>query len=440
MIKAVSKLAVAVVVVMIMALPTMAQTWDIGPDENPSAVTATLSEGTLTISGMGAMRDYGFENVPVSPPWSSVRNSIITVVIENGVTTIGDQAFNFCRSLTSITIGDSVTTIGASAFRGCIRLTSITIGNSVTTIGNGAFSGCTNLRTINYNATNVTNTLGTTQSVSLGEHWLHNAGTNGAVVVNIGNNVIRIPDNLFNVHPWATNRPNITHINFGAVSSLETIGASAFRGLTGLTSITIPNSVTTIGDEAFEACAGLTSIEVASDNANFCSEDGVLFNKDKTTLIKYPLGKQGASYTIPNGVITIGNNAFLDCTSLTSVTIPNSVTTIGDEAFSGCTGLTSVTIPNSVTTIRRSAFQGCTGLTSVTIGNNVTTIGDGVFWNCWSLDSIISLNPIPPTIGVHVFNVNVNACLYVPQAALTLTVLLGISLGTGGDASIPLPL
>jgi len=169
--------------------------------------------------------------------------------------------------------------------------------------------------------------------------------------------------------------------------SVTSIGNSAFFGCTDLTSVTIPNSVTSIGGSAFYGCTGLTSIDVASDNSNYCSVDGVLFNKDKTTLIQYPGGKQGA-YTIPNSVTSIGNYAFEICTGLTSVTIPNSVTSIGHYAFLYCRSLTSVTIPNSVTSIGYFAFSYCSGLTSVTIGNSVTSIGNGAFEDCKGLTDI----------------------------------------------------
>ena len=185
-------------------------------------------------------------------------------------------------------------------------------------------------------------------------------------------------------------------------NSVTSIGKSAFWAC-GLTSVVIPNSVTSIGERAFYYCSGLTSIDVASDNSNYCSVDGVLFNKDKTTLIQYPGGKQGA-YTIPNSVTSIGNYAFYYCTGLTSVTIPNSVTSIGDSAFDHCTGLTSITIPNSVTSIGNLAFLYCTGLTSVTIPNSVTSIGEGAFAHCYGLTSV--------TIGNSVTSIGNQAFLY----------------------------
>ena len=168
------------------------------------------------------------------------------------------------------------------------------------------------------------------------------------------------------------------------MNSVTSIGEWAFYGCSGLTSVTIPNSVTSIGNDAFYYCGGLTTIDVAVDNLNYSSGNGVLFNKDKTTLIQYPGGKQG-EYIIPNSVTQIGSAAFGYCTSLTSVTI-------------GCSGLTSVTITNSVTSIGNDAFYYCGGLTSVT--NYAAT---------------------PQIINNSVFiSVNMSACtLYVPKGSLS---------------------
>ena len=185
--------------------------------------------------------------------------------------------------------------------------------------------------------------------------------------------------------------------------SVTSIGPSAFYGCTGLTSITIPNSVTSIGYSAFERCTGLTSINVASGNNYYSDNNGVLFNKKKTELIRYPEGKSQTSYTIPDSVTSIGSWAFNGCTGLTSITIPNSVTSIGDSAFYGCTGLTSITIPNSVTSIGDGAFDGCTDLTSITIPNSVTGIGNYAFQGCTGLTSITIPNSVTG-IGYMAFN------------------------------------
>ena len=185
-------------------------------------------------------------------------------------------------------------------------------------------------------------------------------------------------------------------------NSVTSIGNGAFEYCTGLTSITIPNSVTSIGDRAFNSCTGLTSINVASGNNYYSDNNGVLFNKKKTELIRYPEGKSQTSYTIPNSVTSIGDGAFLFCAGLTSITIPNSVTSIGDGAFEYCTGLTSITIPNSVTSIGSYAFDGCTGLTSITIPNSVTSIEYSAFRNCTGLTSITIPNSVT-SIGEGAF-------------------------------------
>ena len=334
----------------------------------------------------------GFMNYP-SLKTATIPASVTYSEVEYSVTSIGDSAFYNC-SLASVTIPNSVTSIGNSAFSGCIYLTSVTIGNSVTSIGNSAFSGCIYLTS-----------------------------------VTIGNSVTSIGSGAFYGCKGLT---SVTIPN-----SVTSIGGQAFYGCKGLTSVTIPNSVTSIGDRAFSGCSGLTSINVETNNPNYCSVEGVLFNKDKTRLIQYPGGKQGA-YTIPNTVTSIGDRAFSGCSGLTSVTIPNSITSIGDYAFYGCRGLISVTIPNSVTSIGNSAFSGCSSLTSVTIPNSVTTIGEGAFYgcnnlmnviigssvkvleasafaNCTSIETITCYSMRPPTVNTDaLYGLDYSTIVYVP--------------------------
>ena len=189
----------------------------------------------------------------------------------------------------------------------------------------------------------------------------------GITSITIPNSVISIEDGAFQ------NCSGLTSITIP--SSVTSIANSAFWNCSGLTSITIPSSVTSIGVNVFYGCSGLTDITVDSSNPSFCSESGVLFNKDKTTLIYYPLGKTG-SYTIPDGVTAIGDYAFYYCSGLTSVTIPSSVTSIGESTFQHCTGLTSITIPNSVTSIVNLAFWDCDSLTIVYIPSGVNFVPD----------------------------------------------------------------
>ena len=252
-------------------------------------------------------------------------NSLIVgcknTIIPNSVVSIGSSAFAWCSGLKSITIPNSVTSIGSSAFYNCSGLTSITIPNSVTSIGDGAFNGTA---------------------------WYNNQ-----------------PDGLLYAgkvaYSYKGEMPANTRISL-LEGTLE-IAGSAFFGCSGLTSVTIPNSVTSIGSSAFSGCSGLTSI-----------------------------------------------------------TIPNSVTSIGSYAFSGSSGLKSITIPNSVTSIGEWAFSHCGSLTSITIPNSVTSIGDGAFYNCSGLTKVVSKIKKPFTIDASVFPSDIysNAELVVPAGTKSL--------------------
>jgi hypothetical protein len=196
---------------------------------------------------------------------------------------------------------------------------------------------------------------------------------------------------------------NTTMKSLSIPEGVTFIDEDAFDNCTRLTDIAIPASVIRIGEDvndaedAFDGCTELTDIRVAEANETYSSEDGVLFNKDKTTLIHCPNGKSG-SYTIPSSVTDIARLAFEDCGNLTSVTIPDSVVTLGERSFEDCIGLTSITIPGSIKVITgdiRGAegyvygvFVGCTGLTSVVILDGVTTIGDTAFFGCTRLSSV----------------------------------------------------
>ena len=170
-------------------------------------------------------------------------------------------------------------------------------------------------------------------------------------------------------------------------NSVTSIGSHAFKNCSSLASVTIPSSVKYIECFAFDFCKSLTDITVDSNNKNYSSQDGVLFNKNKTKLIQYPIGNTRKSYTIPSSVKYIDDFAFFDCSSLTSITIPNSVTSIGWHAFEDCSSLTSITIPNSVTSIGDAAFSYCSNLENVTIPDSVKIFGIGVFDGCESLNS-----------------------------------------------------
>ena len=174
-----------------------------------------------------------------------------------------------------------------------------------------------------------------------------------------------------------------------------------FQNCTSLINLTVPSNILIINAESFYGCLNLTNINIDPNNPNYTSVDGVVFNKNITTLVLYPIGKIG-SYSIPNTVTSIGSESFLNCTNLTNITIPDSVTSILYYAFAFCTGLTSITIPNSVTSIGDAAFINCTNVNSVTISNNITSITSNVFRTCSSLTSLIIPNKVT-SIGDSVF-------------------------------------
>ena len=184
-------------------------------------------------------------------------------------------------------------------------------------------------------------------------------------------------------------------------NSVTSIGVEAFFGCQKLTNVSISKSVTNIMAPVFWECPNLTAITVDANNPSYSSVDGVLFNKNQTTLIKHPEGRDG-TYTIPTSVTDIGHDAFLSCTRLTNITIPTSVTNIGGGAFSQC-NLTNITIPASVVNIGGSAFQDCKRLTSVTIPNSVTSIGDVAFWICDNLTNITIPESVT-NIGMRAFD------------------------------------
>lgn len=169
---------------------------------------------------------------------------------------------------------------------------------------------------------------------------------------------------------------------------VKAIQSGAFNGCAGITSVVIPKTVTVVSNSAFDECSTLTNITVSDDNNNYSSEGGVLFNKDKTTLIRCPEGITVSSYAVPDGVTSIDRGAFSKCTNLKEIIIPDSVTAIDGSAFFGCSSLENITLSNEIEKIEDGTFSGLSNLESVIIPEGVQHIGNKAFENCSSLKQI----------------------------------------------------
>ena len=395
----------------------------------------SIREGVKVV-GNNAFQGCGFlTNIDLPESLTSIGDyaffycdSLTSIIIPNGVTSIGDHAFSKCNSLKSIIIPDSVTSIGNYAFLCCDSLTSINIPDGVTSIGEGAFYNCNSLTSINIpdsvtsigycafsdcdSLTSINIPNGVT---SIGDCAFENC--HSLTSINIPDGVTSIGDFAFSECYSLTsiNIPNsVTSIGYYAFKwckslmsinipdSVTSIGNGAFSDCKSLLNINIPNGVTSIGDSVFVDCNSLISITIPSsviaigmnpfrgchadlknESKAFTYEHNVLFDRDKTAIISYRAKE--ANYVIPDSVISIGECAFSECNSLTSIIIPDSVTSIGYSTFSECKSLTNINIPDSVTSIGDFAFSGCDSLTSINIPNGVTNIGQGAFKNCGSL-------------------------------------------------------
>jgi len=346
-------------------------------------LTWTLLDGTLTISGEGEMDDFEAneeEEDIIIKYWQNHRDEIKTVVISDGVTSVGYLAFVFCDSLTSVsipgsvtrikkgafgdckrltsvTLGEGVTSIDDSAFPGCAALESITIPDSVTNIGHSAFSLCTALASVNYNGTKAQ-----WNNISLGNGWNYNCPftvvhcTNGDVDLNGG-----VADITYDKQgssgdiSWTLKDGVFTVSGKGnmPVSDIAAFDISVWIDCkSDIEIVKIENGVTDIGDTSFAFCSKLKTV------------------------------------SIPNSVTSIGDRAFEDCDALKSISIPNSVTSIGNGAFYSCNSLTSISIPDSVAYIGYWAFEDCDALKSISIPDSITCIGDWAFYSCDSLTSV----------------------------------------------------
>ena len=353
---------------------------------------------------------HGITNIP-KRAFASFRN-LTTVIIPDSVTSIESSAFENCQKLTSVVIPESVTSIEGFTFSGCSSLTTVTIPENVTEIGSYAFSGCSSLTEITI----------PDKVRAIGEGAFKECESLETVV---------IPDGVASIEPYTFDKcyslKNITIpgsvkiINGGAFvacsmnsivipEGVTQINTNAFAFCDRLTEVTIPRSVKTIQAEAFYTCRGLTTVNITqstsiiastafygcsalhpvnyhiTDLRSWCTTDGPTMELTNVTFLYN--GEPIEELIIPDGVETIGSNAFAYFSTVTSVIIPDSVTTIEDGAFKRCVRMTSVQIPDSVTVIEDEAFWYCRSLTSIQIPDSVTVIGNKAFQYCEGLTSI----------------------------------------------------
>lgn len=435
--------------------------------------TYEIPDGVITVGSYSFRECKSLTNVTIPDSVTSIGNdafrncsSLTSITIPAGITSIKPHTFYDCSKLTSVTLPDGITTIGYSAFGSCDSLANVNIPDSVTSIGNSAFSYCDNLTSVQisdldswYNinfATKDSNPLVNGAKLYLNGELITEivipdevtciennvfAGCSSITGVTIHDKVTSIGDSVFcgcsNLQS-VTIPDSVTSIgksafygcsNLTAVSipdSITEIPENLFYNCTSLQSITLPDSVTGIGDNAFYNCTSLTGIWAGENNPSYSSDSyGVLFNKDKTTLLKVPDAISG-TYQIPDGVTTIGEDAFAYCSNLTDIIIPDSVTNMEWNAFYRCNNLNSVhisslsawckidfsthvsnplynianlylngemitdlIIPDDITVLNDNAFYNCIGLTSVNTGNGLISIGNRVFYNCTNLTDII---------------------------------------------------
>ena len=382
--------AVIIVLIILIAVKPWKRSDSEPASESTSAETAAEEEvsevywefdeetGTLTISGSGKMDDYAEGSAYV--PWYDLKEEIVSVVIEDGITYIGENNFWDCSGLVSVSLPQTLTEIGRYAFRncdaleeiilpesllyineravyGCDALTQIDIPASVSVIEGGAFLLCKSLKDINVDEENevYASDDGIVFSKDMTSLTVYPAGkTDGEYTV---------PDSVVSITDYAfSGNPNIIQINLSGY-------------------------VEDIGEFVFYCCSSLSEINVNESNESYSSEGGVLFTNDMKTLICYPCAAAETSYTVPEEVTLIESLAFFNCSYLAEVILPDSVETIGSLAFMQCSALTKITLSASLTDIYNDAFHSC-AVTELYIPVSVEWIGEDAFYGCENLTVI----------------------------------------------------
>ena len=415
-------------------------------------LTWSIKDGTLTISGTGEMTSCRYDNAP----WKNKREQIKKVVIEEGVTSIGDSAFYWCKKLTSIQLPDTLTFIDKNAFQGCEELISISIPKNITAIKEWTFYGCEKLSSIVLpdglisidslafcfcnNLLEISipssvsrisedrvfngclclskiNVADSNEYYTSDDGVLFNKDKSKLLYYPAGKilNSYSVPETVISINDYAffcnkelvnliipENVVSIGNNSFGGCENLrniqfneglQSIGDGAFFRCKSLSEITIPASIIYLGNDLFESCYNLTNIFVTDNSdSQFKSIDGVLFSSDGKILIAYPCGKNQFSYTVPDGVTTIGDYAFIGDIKIVNITFPEGLTIIGKSAFNDCDGILSLELPDTLIAIKENAFSSCEALTNIVIPESISVIENNAFSWCKNLVDVTVLN------------------------------------------------
>lgn len=433
------------------AADALAESGTCGTD---ASYTFDAETGLLTISGTGKISDKMFlgnesiKSVIIKEGITSVGNSVFegctnltSAIVPNSVSEIGYSMFYQCKNLTSVVLPDKISVIGKGMFEECFSLTDVTLPEGLTSIGMGAFKYCESL-------TNITIPAGVT---SIGAYGFSGCSGLSQITVDENNTVYDSRGNCNAIIETAANKLLFGCKNTVIPNGITTIGPDSFSYCSGLTSIIIPNSVTYIDAGAFYGCSGLKELTMPC-SANFYNDSTpfggihlkkVTLTKGSGIMMDYimvnsregpicytntpwyisrnsieeiiledgieNIGNYAFFYTfnletvvIPESVKSIGKSAFMGCENLKNITIPEIVTSIGDGAFGLCKSLTDITIPKNITKIGKNLFKECSGLKSLTIPDGVTDIGESAFYSCSGLTDITIPNSVK-NIGMQAF-------------------------------------
>lgn len=439
---------------------------------------STLTVGAINVA-VTRIEDDAFRS---TDSFFLPKNLITSFIMPDSVTSVGDRVFYKCEKLESVTLSQNLENIGNSMFYNCYALESVTIPDSVESIGSKAFSGCSSLTDV---ILSDNSNLGTIGSLAFTDSVLQS--------IRIPNTVTAIGDGAFSACR------SLVSITLPDNTGFMAIPYQMFFECEALESLTIPANVTSIGADALNGCDVLADITVDSNNTVFSSEDGVLYNADKTVLICHPSGRSGTfdipdtvkeigayaflnsarltAISIPDGVTTIREGAFFNCNKavfpddvlpdsvtsigsyafnacnrLAEIAVPEGITGIGEYTFYNCTYLSVLTLPQSLTSVGKGAFMGCDSLTDLRIPKNVTSIGDSAFAFCSKLKKLYLFNEGSLTFGNNIFSYTPNiktagngflgyggssAEVYAASNSIPFYILCTVSFNTNGGSDVP---